>query len=1022
MALVGPPEEESGLQKRWFKSFFRAVVTVVKAVVNVVATVVQKVVEVVKKAVEIVVSVAVAVAKVTVALAVNAVKLVAFAVTGKYENSLTLPIGMGPPANVLVDSPWGKAFKVYTFKMGEDDEKFSASQAVLDNLVEEFIGSPNPEPGIEIFCVNCGIRGSVKATGKINATPLSGVKEASLGISGNMYAGLYLGVNAFTKWEKEWEKEIFSKGLPGWSIPGIVTLGPKLILSVKAFIGAEAEGQLLTGGSLTWPDFHATLDIANPSRSSQGGWKPNVDTTFQARGAVEATAGIGLPVKLWFGIDLLNGVFKKGAALVDTPALVAAAEFEVNVGTEDTSVGNDECMGIAWDISITNEVSLEIDDGPEFTLHEWAGPTLAEGCIGRALPGDDEEGGGDDDDNGTPNLPELPEDDGSLKCPAADGTVYTDDKGNQWQIRCGYDYMNYDIAQANVNTREECMAWCATQANCAGVSWVQQPERFQNKSCWARDRAGPVRRDPTIDSMMLMSPFEIISVVYGTRDFTSYAVQNWQVGNRLDIDTTAIARYVVANPSLDSHPGVAKSISMLYRYGAETRSWAHRQDQGLVRIRPGPVGSSATAGSNMLVPDSSFARAGDVGWIQIVDMTYGPVQIRSSGAWFGMYNSAKGNSRWPITNEYFQSDPWVGIVKTAVVWYRDIRSGPNGPLYMVSGREGNQLALMRSNGAFSKRDQPPRQIEEGSDSRGGKRIAARIMVDGGGGGGGGGFIPTSTVPPPTTTTTSVTTSTTAAAAAAATSATTSANANASDVSSSAAAATASASDISSTTTTASTSATASPASENYLLSKATIRDTTGALEIHPGANGNLFASAVSSSTTEDISPLLLASPAGRSFSALSSDSTHLVPGDGASRYLHYYPAEVAALGATRLRLAPWDKLPKTSKLINLVPIPVTVDGSPLEILVGVPSAVDAAPLFPVMCAIEGQLNKIFLVTEEVWGDEGKLKAALGEGEGEGADEVKFVLTGGKASQCVPLALAVALGEAQPGIEGPGAAE
>ena len=945
--------------------------------VQVVAVVVQKVVEVVKKAIEVVVSVAVAVAKVTVALAVNAIKLVAFAITGQYENSLTLPISIGAPANVLVDSPWGRAFKVYTFKMGKDNEKFSASQAVLDNLVEEFIGVPNPEPGIEIFCVNCGIRGAVTATGKINATPLSGVKEASFGINGNMYAGLYLGVNAFTKWEKEWEKEIFSKGLPGWSIPGIVTIGPKLILSAKAMIGAEAEGQLLTGGSLTWPDFHATLDMVNPARSSQGGWKPIVDTTFQVRGAVEATAGIGLPVKLWFGIDILEGTFKKGAALVDTPALVATAEFEVNVGTEDTSVGNDECMGIAWDISITNEVSLEIDDGPEFTLHEWAGPTLAKGCVGRSLPG------GDDGGNEPPQLPpQLPDEDTGIKCPAADNTVYTDDKGNQWQIRCGYDYMYYDTVNTLIATREECMAWCATQANCAGVSWVQKPELYGNKNCWARDRAGTVRRDPTIDSMMLMSPFEILSVVYSTRDFTNYAVQNWQLGNRLDIDTTAIARYVAANPSLDGQPGTAKSISMLYRYGAELRSWTSKQDQGLIRIRPGPVATSASGGSNMLVPATSFGRVADVPWIQIIEVTYGPLQSRATSTWTGIYNSAKGAGKWTISNANMGGDTWVGVVKSATVWYRDIRSGPNGPLYMVSGIEGNQIVVMRSNGAFSKRDQVPRQVDGDDATSTSAEATATSTAD-----------VTNPSDPSNTAESSDPSSTT----------------ESSDPDSTSATAT-------STSATTSASATASP-DASFTISKATIYDTTGALEIHPGANGNLFASAVSDAAT-DISSLLLSSPAGQSFSAISADSTtSLVTGDGADRYLHYFPSEVAALGATRLRLAAWDKLPKTSKLINLVPIPVNVDGAALEILVGI-SAADGSYLFPVMCAIEGQLNKLFLVTEEVWKSESALKAALGEGED--GEDVKFILTGGKASQCVPLALSVSLVASGPlKIGGPG---
>ena len=298
MNLAAPTSE---LQRRgFFSSLFKAVAKVVTVVVKVVAAVVVPIVKAVVNAVvalaEAVVNVAIAVAKATVALAVNAIKLIEFAVTGEYSNSLTLPVNIGPPSNVLSDSPWGQAFKMYTFKVGEDDEKFDATKTILDNMASDLLGEADPEPGVELYCVNCGVRGSVKATGTINATPLSGIKQASIGVSGNMYVGLYLGVNAFAKWEKEWEKEIFEKGLPGWSIPGIVTLGPKISLSAKATIGVEAEGQLLTGASLTWPAFEATLDFKNPSQSSQSGWTPELDHVFQTHGSVTASAALGLPV------------------------------------------------------------------------------------------------------------------------------------------------------------------------------------------------------------------------------------------------------------------------------------------------------------------------------------------------------------------------------------------------------------------------------------------------------------------------------------------------------------------------------------------------------------------------------------------------------------------------------------------------------------------------------------------------------------------------------------------------------
>ncbi|GAB1319992.1 hypothetical protein MFIFM68171_10202 [Madurella fahalii] len=902
LSLAAPAEDADVLEGRFFKSLFKAitkaVITVVKVVATVVVAVAKTVVEVVKKAAQIVVNTAIAVAKVSVALAVNAVKLIAFAVTGKYENSLTLPLALGPPSTVEVESPWGKAIKI---------------------LVDEFIGSPNPEPGIELYCVNCGVRGSVKATGRINATPLSGVKEAAIGISGNMYVGMYLGVNAFAQWEKGWEKELFSKGLPGWSIPGIVTLGPKIILSAKAMVGVEAEGQILTGASLTWPGFEATLDMVHPERSSKSGWTPEIDRTFQVRGGVTATASVGLPVKLWFGIDILNGVFKKGAALVDTPALTGTAEFEINAGTDENSVGSDGCLGIAWDIALTNEVTLEIDDGPEWTLHEWASPALAEGCIGWDQPEEPE----------LPDLPDLREDNGLLKCPQANGQVYTDDKGNQWQIKCNSDYMYYDTVQTWTNTMEECMSWCAGQGNCAGVSYgVDGPGAQVN--CWARSRAGP-SRNGIFHSMMLMSPFEILSVVYGTADITGYAIQNWQVGNRIEIDTNAVRQ----STTQDRIPGHPKSTFMLYRFGAETRSWVGAQDRGIVTIRPGPI--SSAPGSSMLVPN--YPRPGDVPWIRIVEVAYGLSQVRNQNAFNVLYYNSRNRAVTTLENALF-GDTWVGIVKSAVIWY------PRHP-----------IKLMRADGSFNK----------------------RLIIDDGGGGGGGGYIP----PTSTTTATTLATSTTPAAEPTTTS-TTEIEATTEAPSTSA---TGTATNTETTATSTSSPAAEATAEPGYGI--VTIRDTTGALQLYPANNGNLFLSAVG--TAEELSLLTNGTVLAAMMLADGGETPYVVAGDSLSRLLHYFPGEVSRLGASRLRLAGWDRLPVGSRLISLVPVRADTGGA--EMLVAV--AGDGDYLWPVMCAIEGQLNKVFLVRDH---DEASIRAALE------ADDAKFVLTGGQASKCGVLAL------------------
>ena len=170
---------------------------------------------------------------------------------------------------------------------------------------------------------------------------------------------------------------------------------------------------------------------------------------------------------------------------------------------------------------------------------------------------------------------------------------------------------------------------------------------------------------------------------------------------------------------------------------------------------------------------------------------------------------------------------------------------------------------------------------------------------------------------------------------------------------------------------------------------ATVRDTTGVLELFAANNGNLFVAPVDSAEQLD----LLTN--GTTLSAITipdnTETPYMVAGDSLDRLLHYFPDEVSSLGASRLRLATWDKLTIGSRLIDLVPITSDTDAS-ISMLVAVDA--EGTYLFPVMCAIENQNNKIFLVKDT---SAASLKALE-------AEDLKFVLTGGVASQCSPLAL------------------
>jgi len=130
------------------------------------------------------------------------------------------------------------------------------------------------------------------------------------------------------------------------------------------------------------------LDFIDDKQSSSSGWTSNIDHKFQVAGRLSAEASLGLPVKVEFGIDLLNKKFKRTVALTDTPALAAEAELSVSWDAEEGTIFGDEegeCAGIAWSIGLKNEVTLgftdEDDEGPEYSLFEWTSLPLAEGCV-----------------------------------------------------------------------------------------------------------------------------------------------------------------------------------------------------------------------------------------------------------------------------------------------------------------------------------------------------------------------------------------------------------------------------------------------------------------------------------------------------------------------------------------------------------------------------------------------------------------------------------------------------------------
>lgn len=183
----------------------------------------------------------------------------------------------------------------------------------------------------------------------------------------------------------------------------------------------------------------------------------------------------------------------------------------------------------------------------------------------------------------------------------------------------------------------------------------------------------------------------------------------------------------------------------------------------------------------------------------------------------------------------------------------------------------------------------------------------------------------------------------------------------------------------STDATASSTATSSPDSAHDT-APVTIFDATGQLLINPHVNGSLFVSSATSSV---------------SLTTLTNDTTFvadltkpLVVGDSASRILYYFPSTISAVGASRLRLGTWDAIPIGAEMIMLFP---TVASTGSTVLVAMDSTQNV--FYPFVCDIEGQLNKIFLVSDVTTGASTLMDPDL-----------TYTVIGGIAQSCVSLAM------------------
>lgn len=301
-----------------------------------------------------------------------------------------------PDFPVDPDAPWSDAVLLWSYDSEDSEDGGTEESNETDNgglevrRSEETLALEERDLSYKanLYCVGCGIQGSFELTGMITIdyfglnifSDTKTIEAAQLSISGNLYAGLFLGLETEIAYGKSWSRTLFHEPLAGFTIEELVNVELFTELNANATLDITVEGQVLFGANATWPSIDVTMDLLSPSSSYADGLIP----TFQTRVAAEAQLGVnltlGLPVSIGAGITV-PGADVITVKLTDSPSITAGASFTVfSVDSDGDDGDGDDCSGgIEYFLEFDNEVSVNVFDVENYIIDRYNDP-LEKGC------------------------------------------------------------------------------------------------------------------------------------------------------------------------------------------------------------------------------------------------------------------------------------------------------------------------------------------------------------------------------------------------------------------------------------------------------------------------------------------------------------------------------------------------------------------------------------------------------------------------------------------------------------------
>ncbi|TPX08649.1 uncharacterized protein E0L32_009838 [Thyridium curvatum] len=250
---------------------------------------------------------------------------------------------------------------------------------------------------INIYCVQCGIQGSMKTKGNVTIQALRGITEGFLEANLDMSVGLGLGIYAQYLYEDKFRKNLWDIPLSPFTL-GFITVGPILSVGTELRYNLNMTGTMLARADVSIARAHFVYDFRDGGKTVSRGFKPEFKPSFRADGEINAAVQFGVPLALEFGITTFNGCERcKGTiGIEDMPSIKIAAAISAYVSYNNASKGIEAgltplngCKGISTTLSARNDVNA-VAKGFGFiqknwTIYETKDYVLASYCIGEKV-------------------------------------------------------------------------------------------------------------------------------------------------------------------------------------------------------------------------------------------------------------------------------------------------------------------------------------------------------------------------------------------------------------------------------------------------------------------------------------------------------------------------------------------------------------------------------------------------------------------------------------------------------------